>query len=235
MNSLDTKTGRRNLTLVIVGRFDGVRFHREFEQELDFGTDNYAFQAFVDQDTAVGIGWLANWADVSHTIDFPTAMTLPRNLLLRGNEVLTPPAPAVETLRAGMIDDSRLMAGETVALDNGAVEIVLDLAVPGAAVELAFGHPLVTLGVGVNEEGLLISYAAPGQEQGPRYTATGAKPQNLRIFLDVGSIEVFADGGRWAGTKRIEGFEPLQSVRVVSGVRAIRSARIYALKLNRET
>lgn len=235
MNSLETKTGRKNLTLIIVGRFDGVRFHREFEQELDFGTDNYAFQAFVDQDTAVGIGWLANWADVSHTIDFPTAMTLPRNLLLRGNEVLTPPVPAVETLRAGMIDDSRLMAGEAVALDDGAVEIVLDLTGPGAAVELAFGHPLVTLGVGVNEEGLLISYAAPGQEGGPRYIATGAKPQNLRIFLDVGSIEVFADGGRWAGTKRIEGFEPLQSVRVVSGVGAIRSARIYALKLNRAT
>lgn len=233
MNSLEKQTGRKNLTLVAVGRFDGVRFHREFEQELDFGTDNYAFQAFVDQGTAVGIGWLANWADVSHTIDFPTAMTLPRNLLLRGNEVLTPPVPAVETLRAGLVDDSRLIAGETVTFDNGAVEIVIELAKPGAAFALAFDHSAVTLGVAVSGQGLSITYAATGQETGPSYIAAGATPQSLRIFLDVGSIEVFADGGRWAGTKRIEGFEPVRSARVSEGADAIRSARIYALKPNR--
>ncbi|CAN7530100.1 GH32 C-terminal domain-containing protein [Pararhizobium sp. LjRoot255] len=233
MNSLEKKTGRKNLTLIAVGRFDGVRFHRAFEQELDFGTDNYAFQAFVDQGTAVGIGWLANWADVSHTIDFPTAMTLPRNLLLRDDEILTPPVSAVETLRAELVDERRLMAGEVVAFDNGAVEIVIDLIRPGAPFELVFDHSLVTLDVSVTEQGLSISYAAPEQETGPSYIATGARPQNLRIFLDVGSIEVFADGGRWAGTKRIEGFEPVQSVRLASGVGAIRSARIHALKLNR--
>ncbi|MEK1933074.1 MAG: GH32 C-terminal domain-containing protein [Pararhizobium sp.] len=233
MNSLEKKTGRKNLTLVAVGRFDGVRFHREFEQELDFGTDNYAFQAFVDQGTAVGIGWLANWADVSHTIDFPTAMTLPRNLLLRHDEILTPPVSAVETLRAGLVDESRLMAGAVVALDSGAVEIVIDLIKPGAAFELVFDHRLVTLGISVSGQGLSINYAAPEQETGPSYIATGARPQNLRIFLDVGSIEVFADGGRWAGTKRIEGFEPVQSVRIASGVGAIRSAQIYTLKLSR--
>jgi beta-fructofuranosidase len=234
MNSLEKKTGRKNLTLIAVGRFDGVRFHRVFEQELDFGTDNYAFQAFVDQDTAVGIGWLANWADVSHTIDFPTAMTLPRNLLLLGDEILMPPVSAVETLRAGLVDERRLMAGEVVAFDTGAVEIVIDLVSPGAAFELVFDHRLVTLGVSVSDEGLSISYAAPEQETGPSYIAAGARPQNLRIFLDVGSIEVFADGGRWAGTKRIEGFEPVRSVRLASGVGAVRSARIHALKLNRQ-
>ncbi|CAN7522058.1 GH32 C-terminal domain-containing protein [Pararhizobium sp. LjRoot238] len=233
MNSFEKKTGRKNLTLIAVGRFDGVRFLAEFEQELDFGTDNYAFQAFVDQGTAVGIGWLANWADVSHTIDFPTAMTLPRNLLLRDDEILTPPVSAVETLRARLVDESRLMAGDVVAFDNGAVEIVIDLTEPGAAFELVFDHRLVTLGVSVSGQGLSINYAAPEQETGPSYIATGARPQSLRIFLDVGSIEVFADGGRWAGTKRIEGFEPVRSVRIASGVGAIRSARIHALKLNR--
>ncbi|MCV9965369.1 glycoside hydrolase family 32 protein [Pararhizobium sp. BT-229] len=233
MNSLEKRTGRKNLTLIAVGKFDGVRFHTEFEQELDFGTDNYAFQAFVDQDRAVGIGWLANWADVSHTIDFPTAMTLPRNLLLQGNAVLTPPVQAVETLRAGLLDKTRLMAGEAVSLDNGAVEIVIELTESGGAFELAFDHPLAALSVVLTKEGLSIGYALPEEEGGPAYIASGARPQHLRIFLDIGSIEVFADGGRWAGTKRIEGFEPVRSARFSSGTGAIRSAHIHALKLNR--
>ena len=50
MNGEDQSTGRKNLTMAIVGWFDGRTFSKEFEQELDFGTDNYAFQAFVDGD-----------------------------------------------------------------------------------------------------------------------------------------------------------------------------------------
>lgn len=234
MNSLEKKTGRKNLTIVAVGHFDGVRFLPEFEQELDFATDNYAFQAFVDEGTAVGIGWLANWADVSHTIDFPTAMTLPRNLLLRDDEVLTPPVAAVGDLRAGSLDDGRFLAGEVVTLGNGAAEIVLELAGPGSPFELAFDHPSVGLSVVLDAEGLSIRYApaaTDGDGAAPRYIAIGARPSSLRIFLDVGSIEVFADGGRWAGTKRIEGFEPLRSVRIASGAPSIRAAEIHALKL----
>ncbi|WP_428413917.1 GH32 C-terminal domain-containing protein [Pararhizobium sp.] len=65
----------------------------------------------------------------------------------------------------------------------------------------------------------------------PRYIARGARPMNLRIFLDAGSIEVFADHGRWAGTKRIEGFEPVRSVRLEAAEGYVTSGRIFALKL----
>lgn len=78
LTSRDPATGRRNMTLATIGRFDGRAFSVEFEQELDFGTDAYAFQAFVDGSGPVGIAWLANWTDVSKEIDMPTAMTLPR-------------------------------------------------------------------------------------------------------------------------------------------------------------
>ncbi|MBP1856620.1 GH32 C-terminal domain-containing protein [Rhizobium herbae] len=231
MNSTHADTGRKNLTLIAVGHFDGVRFLTDFEQELDFGTDNYAFQAFVDGETPVGIGWLANWADVSHTIDFPTAMTLPRVLLLQKDAVLTPPVPAVDSLRSAVMDDARLVAGETVGLETGAVEIVLELSSPGAPFTLHFDHPDVALALCLDAEGLSILYTLADAETVPRYVARGAHPSSLRIFLDAGSIEVFADHGRWAGTKRIEGFEPVRSVRLEAMEGYVTSGRIFSLQL----
>jgi len=228
LTSRDPATGRRNLTSVTVGRFDGRRFEPEFEQELDFGSDAYAFQAFVDGEEPVGMAWLANWTDFSKKEDFPTAMTLPRRVLLDGDAVLTPPVAAVESLRHALIDDTALAAGETVPLGNGAVEIVLDLAELGAAFDLAFDHPDVKLGVRLDDEGFAIVFDVGTGKTPPRYIAAGATPKELRIFLDAGSIEVFADNGRWTGTKRIPGFSAARSARLTGTVAV---AKIWQLKL----
>ena len=228
LTSRDPATGRRNLTSVTVGRFDGRKFLAEFEQELDFGSDAYAFQAFVDGDEPVGIAWLANWTDFSKKDDFPTAMTLPRRVLLDGDAVLTPPSVAAESLRHMLLDEAALAAGETVPLKSGAVEIVLSLPEPGAAFELAFDHPDVKLGVKLDGDGLAILFDAGTGKEPPRYLASGAKPSELRIFLDAGSIEVFADNGRWTGTKRIPGFSAARSATLTG---AAASAKIWQLKL----
>lgn len=228
LTSRDPATGRRNLTSVVVGRFDGRTFTAEFEQELDFGSDAYAFQAFVDGDEPVGIAWLANWTDFTKKDDFPTAMTLPRRVLIEGDAVLTPPVAAAESLRQTLLDDTALVAGQTVGLGNGAVEIVLDLAAPGAAFELVFDHPDVKLGVKLDGDGLAIVFDAGTGKTPPRYLASGAKPSELRIFLDAGSIEVFADNGRWTGTKRIPGFSAVRSATLTGAVAA---AKIWQLKL----
>jgi beta-fructofuranosidase len=228
LTSRDPATGRRNLTSVTVGRFDGRAFTSEFEQELDFGSDAYAFQAFVDGDEPVGIAWLANWTDFSKKDDFPTAMTLPRRVLLDGDAVLTPPVAAVESLRHSLLDETALAAGETVPLGNGAVEIVLSLPEPGAAFELVLDHPDAALGVRLDGDGLAIVFDAGTGKSPPRYLAAGARPSQLRIFLDAGSIEVFADNGRWTGTKRIPGFAAARSARLTG---AATGAKIWQLKL----
>ena len=228
LTSRDPATGRRNLTSVVVGRFDGRAFTPEFEQELDFGSDAYAFQAFVDGEEPVGIAWLANWTDFSKKDDFPTAMTLPRRVLLDGSAVLTPPIAAVESLRQTLVDDTALAAGKTVALGNGAVEIVLELSEAGAAFSLAIDHPDAELGVRLDAEGLAIIFDAATTKTLPRYIAAGARPSHLRIFLDAGSIEVFADNGRWTGTKRIPGFAAARSATLTGDVAA---AKIWQLKL----
>lgn len=227
MNSEDKATGRRNLTLADVGWFDGRSFVKEFEQELDFGTDNYAFQAFRDGDHAIGIGWLANWADTGPAVDFPTAMTLPRELKLSDGALLTPPIGAAESLRSHILDRTRLAAGEVVTFLSGAIEILFELDEPGAPFELELDHPEVRLGVGLTDAGLFIRYGREGRES-PSYIAQGARPKRLRVFLDYGSIEVFADHGRWAGTKRITGFEPVRSARLTAGT--VSHATVWALK-----
>ncbi|GMB79677.1 hypothetical protein NN6n1_04590 [Shinella zoogloeoides] len=73
--------------------------------------------------------------------------------------------------------------------------------------------PDVDLGVKVDGNGLSIVFDARTGKAPPRYIAAGAKPSTLRAFLDAGSIEVFADNGRWAGSKRIPGFAAARSTR----------------------
>ncbi|NKN34919.1 glycoside hydrolase family 32 protein [Agrobacterium sp. a22-2] len=229
MNSEDIRTGRKNLTMAEVGWFDGKTFAKEFEQELDFGTDNYAFQAFMDGDVPIGIGWLANWADAGQTIDFPTAMTLPRTLMLADGALLTPPIGAAESLRSHSLDRTRLASGQTVTLLNGAVEILFELQETGTGFELQLDHPGVQLAVVLDDAGLSIRHEKEG-EVSPLYMAEGARPRRIRVFLDYGSIEVFADHGRWVGTKRIAGFEPVRSARLIAAPGAVTHATIWALR-----
>ncbi|OCJ09399.1 beta-fructofuranosidase [Rhizobium sp. AC44/96] len=224
--------GRRNMTSVTVGRFDGQSFTPELEQELDFGSDAYAFQAFVDDGGPVGIAWLANWTDVSKKEDFPTAMTLPRRVLWDGTAVLTPPVEGVNALRHAELDGTgRLAAGERLPLENGAVEIELDLSSPGAAFELRFDHTDIDLALRLDAEGLEILFGERGGKASPRYLAAGARPSTVRVFLDAGSIEVFADNGRWTGTKRLPTFMGVKAAQLSQGNGSIASARVWQLKL----
>ncbi|TXI05711.1 MAG: glycoside hydrolase family 32 protein [Rhizobium sp.] len=231
LTSRDPATGRRNMTSVTVGRFDGRVFLPELEQELDFGSDAYAFQAFVDDGGPVGLAWLANWTDVSKKEDFPTAMTLPRRVLWNGEAVLTPPVEGVEGLRAVLLDDQRLAGDDRLEFENGAIEIELDLSVAGGAFELLFEHPEIDLGVRLGADGLEILFDRRDGKASPRYLAAGARPSQLRIFLDAGSIEVFADNGRWTGSKRLPGFAEVRAARLSAAEGTVLSARAWQLKL----
>jgi len=220
------------MTSVTVGRFDGRAFVPELEQELDFGSDAYAFQAFIDDNGPVGIAWLANWTDVSKKEDFPTAMTLPRRVLWDGTAVLTPPVESVNSLRHAELDETgRLASGERLLLESGALEIELELASQGAEFELRFDHPDIDLSVSLNPEGLEILFTDRSGKTLPRYLAAGARPSKVRIFLDAGSIEVFADNGRWTGTKRLPTVTGVQAAQLSAPSGTIAGIRTWQLKL----
>jgi beta-fructofuranosidase len=231
LTSRDPATGRRNMTLATVGRFDGRGFFVEFEQELDFGTDSYAFQAFVDDAGPIGIAWLANWTDISREIDMPTAMTLPRRLALQSGALITPPVSGAETLRQRRLDVQGLLDGRTVDLANGSVEILLTLRQAGDAFRLDLEHPEATVAVQLNDDGLSIPFSVANAKASPRYIAAGARPSTIRIFLDAGSIEVFADDGRWTGTKRLPSFKGVSSVRLTAPDGNVLAAEIWQLCL----
>ncbi|MFB9913401.1 GH32 C-terminal domain-containing protein [Rhizobium paknamense] len=231
MNSEDAESRRKNLTMAEIGWFDGQRFVKDFEQELDFGTDNYAFQAFLDGDMPVGIGWLANWADANAATIFPTAMTLPRTLKLQDGHLLTPPIGAAESLRHRVLDRVRLASGGEVVFPNGAVEILFEMAEPGLPFTLNLDHPALRLAISSDEEGLELIHGKPGEDNAPRYLRPGARIKRLRVFLDYGSIEIFADHGRHVATKRLDGFDPIQSARLVAEPGSVAWATVWSLRL----
>jgi beta-fructofuranosidase len=233
LTSRDPATGRRNLATATVGRFDGRTFAPEFEQELDFGTDAYAFQAMLEPDGPVGIAWLANWTDVTRSADFPTAMTLPRRVVLADGVLLTPPIAAVETLRQLPLEVTAERLFRSIDLGNGAAEIEFTLAAAGAAFDLTIitDAPGLTVAIRQGPDGLEIVHVQPGDQAAPRYIARHAKAQSLRIFLDAGSIEVFADQGRWTGTKRLAGLATPQRVQLNAATGAILTCRAFALAL----
>uniref|UniRef100_A0A183CDW3 beta-fructofuranosidase n=1 Tax=Globodera pallida TaxID=36090 RepID=A0A183CDW3_GLOPA len=229
LDALDPRTGRRNMSPALVGTFDGMHFRALFEQELDFGTGSYAFQGFYDEslDKTLMIGWLANWHDYDGETkaDFPTSMTVPRQILISsdGAALLTPPID-LSQLRAQRLDDGHLLqTGQTVPLPSGTAEIRLVvrqelLQLHAATVQLEADHP----------KGLEI---VPGTMRSPpeRLIALGARPTELHIFLDTGSIEVFADGGRWVGTHRLDGFDRFTAIRLRGELSAVVNSEVWAL------
>jgi beta-fructofuranosidase len=226
LESTDPATGRRNLSTAIVGRFDGESFAPEFERELDFGTSAYGYQALATETGPVGIAWLANWKDWDRVSDFPTAMTVPTRLRLSegGHELLVVPADELQALRQGELDRTALAAGEWVPLGHGTAEILLLLAPPHCLASLEIATADRTFCVEVNADGLEITGHASR-----RLIALGAQPRELRIFLDAGSIEVFADGGRWTGTHRLPDVDRITGIRLVTEPGRVREIRAWNL------
>ena len=241
LDSTDPRTGRRDITPAIVGTFDGFRFRPLFEQEMDFGTHAYAFQGFHSQEEGtLVIAWLASWKDWSWDTkpDFPSSMTMPRRLILGRDRrsLLTPPLESVVAkLRDHRLDDGRLLqGGQSVELPNGTAEVQLQIGgeaqQPGTILRLEIGHPkLSQVGVELSPEGLEI---LPGQVMDParRLIALEARPQEVRVFLDTASIEVFADGGRWAGTVRLPGADKFTSIRLIGNTEVLSRSEVWALR-----
>jgi beta-fructofuranosidase len=192
LRSHDPRTGRRNLSLAVVGRFDGTAFVPVAERILDDGTDCYAFQAFDDADGPIGLAWAANWAEIDRQADQPTVLTLFRRLVWRDGALLTPPHEAHETLRDGLIADGATDAG----LPDGLAEIVVTDPPPAFALRLDRLEIVLADGV------LRLADAASPVRREVRL----ARLAHLRVIVDHGLVEVFADHGRACLTRRCPGW-----------------------------
>lgn len=222
LKSRDPATGRRNLTTAIVGRFDGRRFEPVVTQELDVGTDCYAFQAYPSPHGPRGLAWAANWRDVRRTEgNFPTAMTLPRALVWRDGALATPPIPETRTLRQAVLADEASVFADGIALDDGTAELQLHWQRPGVPFRLDFEHPELALALSYDGSELRLHYATPDGAEHPRYGTAPVSLASVQVFVDVGVIEVYADDGRWCITKRLASEQGVRSVRLATDAAAL--------------
>jgi fructan beta-fructosidase len=232
------------------------------QQWLDWGTDNYAFvtwdNAPVQATERLGIGWMSNWqyAQQVPTGSWRSAMTVPRVLRLHGHGqeyvLSSNPVESLNALRGAATDlSARKVRGEqqiTGAFSPSQCEIVLNTDLAGTTATL-FG---ITLSNGAGDR-LILGFdrannqlwadrrnSGPpgfsddfftGPHTAPLDLGPGGDP-NLRILLDVASLEVFGEGGRLNFTEIFFPSEPYDTLTFWAdeGEWALESAAVYPLK-----
>lgn len=228
---------------------------------LDYGRDNYAGVTWSDIPTEDGrrifIGWMSNWA---YAQDVPTeswrsAMTIARELRLKksddGIRLYSSPVMEMKNLRSDdtSIESAHLGTGESIGpyrLENGIAEIELniDFGDQGSAnLELKFSNDQnekLVVGIDQITNTWYTDRRGAGQNDFSgafaldRHTAPILKSGNehrLHIFLDVSSIEVFANEGLTTLTDIFFPSQPMNKLTLVCGKGKVEaSGIIYSLK-----
>jgi len=210
-------------TQYFIGQFDGHRFTPDDGQVrwLDHGPDNYAGVTWAGvDDRALFIGWMSNWqyANVVPTSPWRSAMTLPRELVLRQADGLMRVAsqPARELLalqqpasldRAGLSIVPGQVLDLSDALIGSAGRIVMTLSTAelrsftlrlsndaGDALHLGYEAAKAQWRIDrSNAGGVVFHPAFAGRHTAPRHT--NARASDLQLWFDAGAVELFADGG----------------------------------------
>ncbi len=208
---------------------------------LDYGRDNYAGVTWSDIPPEDGrrifLGWMSNWdyANVVPTKSWRSAMTLPRVLKLGQYDgdffVTSQPVAELQNLRDGVHEmPSTLVTPKTkkqFMLENGVAEIELELSFD----EGGNGNFIVEFSNDVNES-IEIGIDLEGgiwytdrRDSGPHaFSALFAlsrhqapvirqgREHKLHLYLDVASIEVFANDGLTVFTEIYFPTVPMQSM-----------------------
>ncbi|WP_224725700.1 glycoside hydrolase family 32 protein [Paenibacillus vietnamensis] len=218
-------------TAYMIGRLDteSGRFHYDRYEQVDCGFDFYAPQTTIDdKGRRIVMGWMETWET-----EIPTqlghywagAMSMPREVTMRGDQLLFQPLEETKAFRSNGFKASNL------SLDG-----LRDMRVCGDCYELEvvfraeeakeFGLKLRTGG----EEETLIAYRPEeclvrfNRDRsgiglgGERRTKVELQEGHLalRIFVDKSSVEVFIQGGEKVMTGRIYPGPQSQGIQVFS-------------------
>ncbi len=216
-------------TQYFVGDFDGVSFTTETNEVkwLDYGADNYAGVTWSNIPEEDGrrlfIGWMSNWAyaNVVPTENWRSANTLPRELTLNQRKgdylVASSPVRELEKLR----ENAQEMEGSEWEIESELVELILRPEQGDFSVEIG------------NEKGEKVVFRKNGEELsfdrsqsgitgfsnvfGNLHTAPleGLEVEQLRIFLDRSSIEIFVNNGELVLTEIIFPESPYSQIKLV--------------------
>jgi beta-fructofuranosidase len=172
--------------------------------ELDKGFDFYAPQTYLDlKGRRILIGWLGNSKS-----EYPTdknywahMLTLPREVMIRGNKLIQQPLEELEALRQATLP---LTASNT--LSNGAFELELSVE-SNFCLELANDNGDKMVFSGNQEEWLLdrtnVTEVHAAEFGTVRFAKRLSTQSRVRVFVDNSSIEIFCDDGETVFTSRL--------------------------------
>ena len=214
-----------------VGHFDGQQFECEHDlaksQWVDYGRDFYAPVSFSDipqQDgRRIWIGWMNNWeTSLLPTQPWRSAMSIPRVLSLRKQQdrmvMVQKPITELRQLRQHPFRTTNVeLAGDVVldGLSGDRLEIQARFDVGTAeacGLRVRAGESEATIvGYDARTKQLFVDRTKSGESSfHPRFAGKHSAPLDdengrveLTIFVDVSSIEVFADDGAVVLTERI--------------------------------
>ncbi len=240
-------------TQYFVGDFDGKTFTcdtpKEVTKWMDYGKDHYAA---VSWDNAPDgrhtmIAWMSNWqyANVVPTKQYRSANTLPREVeLFRADDgelyLASTPSPEVDKARGKVQNLGTIASGKHKALPHnclGACELDLTLTLGSKPTVVTLGNQKgeeVTLTFNAKAKTLSMDRSKSGEtafSDDFRTITTaplhGGKTQQVRIFIDKSSIEVFEAQGRYTITNIVFPNEPYNTVKVKDGKAA---AKVYSIQ-----
>ena len=182
---------------------------REFE-EIDRGFDFYAPQTFVDeQGRRILIGWMG-LPDIDELYSNPTtsygwqhALTIPRELKMRHGKLIQQPVKELEELRGNkqeVIIENKASTEETKLDIPNTFELELIIDTLKSDVDLIIKEG-VYLHYSVANKIFTLSFDACGYGRGERSVQLEGL-QDIRVFVDTSSLEIFINGGEEVFTSR---------------------------------
>ncbi|WP_375585391.1 glycoside hydrolase family 32 protein [Cyclobacterium xiamenense] len=227
-------------TQYFVGDFDGTTFTSESDQVkwLDYGADNYAGVTWSNVPESDGrrlfIGWMSNWAyaNVVPTENWRSANTLPRALqLIREGEtylIRSRPVAELEKLRKS----ASTKEGDSWDIEAELAELLLFPEAGDFRLELGnqAGEKVLLAKKGDqltfdrSQSGISgFSEAFPALHTAP---LNGMEVNELRVFLDRSSVEVFVNQGALVLSEIVFPEQPYSQARL-TGFK--RNHRVYEL------
>lgn len=191
---------------------------------LDYGKDNYAGVTWSDIPEEDGrrifMGWMSNWqyANKVPTSPWRSAMTIPRTLSLQntseGDRLVSNPVRELEFIRGDAVAlTSQSIEGEVditqnISFDMGTAELLLEFTAiqesEDFGIELSnANNQKITIGYESHENRFYIDRTEAGNSSfSPEFSGKYYAPRmsmddalKLHLFIDVSSVELFADDG----------------------------------------
>nr|AJR19781.1 esophageal gland-localized secretory protein 13 [Heterodera glycines] len=204
--------GRERMNALIVGHFDGHTFEKLFEQQMDFVGGSFAYQGFHDQQSgrSFTIGWICDIGWIGDNTGDANFDGRGGEFVLKDDHLIVRPLPELAQLRQSK-QPHQIRKGEKYSLEKGHAELlfqfkwsnnddgsaeekfVLDL----TPTQLKDGKLEFT----IDSKGIELkrTWVKPNK----RLVVYNVKPTQIHVFIDLDTVEYFADNGRWSGAVRV--------------------------------